>query len=66
MDADNITFKASDQDVKPSHLFCLGLEFIRMDIHEAALAEIKHLKAELDYHLWQRGLKPKPPVEQEG
>jgi hypothetical protein len=66
MDADNVTFQASDPEAKPTHLFCMGLEFIRLDIYKAALEEIEHLKAELDYHLWQRGLKPKPPVEQEG
>jgi hypothetical protein len=41
----------------------MGLEFIRLDIYEAALEEIERLKAELAYQLWQRGLGPKPPVE---
>jgi hypothetical protein len=63
MDADNVTFSAADPMAKPSHLVCMGLEFIRIDIHEAALEEIERLKAELAYQLWQRGLGPKPPVE---
>jgi hypothetical protein len=49
MDADNVTFPAVDPEAKPSHLFCMGLEFIRIDIHEAALDEIDSLRNELEY-----------------
>jgi hypothetical protein len=44
MDADNVTFPAVDPEAKPSHLVCMGLEFIRIDIYEAAQEEIERLK----------------------
>jgi hypothetical protein len=34
---------------------------VECDDVEAALNEIERLRADLEYHLWQRNLGPKPP-----
>jgi hypothetical protein len=41
----DITFPPCDDEATPSHLFALGMEFIRIDIYEKAMAELVELRA---------------------
>jgi hypothetical protein len=50
----DITFPACDGEAIPSHLFCLGIEFIRVDIYEDALRDATRLREEIEkLRRWQ-------------
>jgi hypothetical protein len=50
----DITFPASSGEDKPTYLFALGVEFIRRDIYDEAVADAKQLRETIEkLRRWQ-------------